>query len=93
MGLSPRVRGNRKIASAAASVLGLSPRVRGNRVRVPANSLFIGSIPACTGEPWFEWLPIHHLRVYPRVYGGTSDTEDSLQTAEGLSPRVRGNRP
>ncbi len=36
--------------------------------------------------------PLPHLRVYPRVYGGTLTKEGKKATSIGLSPRVRGNR-
>ena len=84
-GLSPRVRGNR-IVKMQVNVLkeGLSPRVRGNRrswsdVRPLADS-FIGSIPACAGEPVQLVSTVQRnrrgpwtrtRRVYPRVCGGT----------------------
>ena len=50
---------------------GLSPRVRGNLPKYSPSHLYIGSIPACAGEPcappWFPSLG----GVYPRVCGGT----------------------
>ena len=33
---------------------GLSPRVRGNRDHDPLIQQYVGSIPACAGEPWRE---------------------------------------
>ena len=60
------------------------------------------SIPACAGEPLSSNLvqpgSIPALRqgrrVYPRVCGGTlRRVRADLSSSEGLSPRVRGNRP
>ena len=71
---------------------GLSPRVRGNRgLPVPA-SRRARSIPACAGEPEVSFLWASQVPVYPRVCGGTSEGERAYLLAEGLSPRVRGNR-
>ena len=52
----------------------------------------MGSIPACAGEPALGDLPILLGGVYPRVCGGTVVISILLALAEGLSPRVRGNR-
>ena len=75
-----------------ACVPGLSPRVRGNLAQCPAFQGIQRSIPACTGEPdsflVLKWL----LKVYPRVYGGTSSAISLRIARRGLSPRVRGNR-
>ena len=89
----PRVYGGTFMGAVdKANEHGLSPRVRGN----PASRRFIlascGSIPACTGEP-----PVTPARriwrtVYPRVYGGTPCLPRRRLDADGLSPRVRGNR-
>ena len=52
---------------------GLSPRVRGNPALSAALALWIGSIPACAGEP-ASYLPTGQPgQVYPRVCGGTED--------------------
>ena len=100
-GLSPRVRGN-PLAIDRLLEGGLSPRVRGNPV-----TAFCGwssrSIPACAGEP-SNLLDRRSRppRVYPRVCGGNQRTRAipacagepfgcGLASAEGLSPRVRGN--
>ena len=71
---------------------GLSPRVRGNHLTGASFSDSTRSIPACTGEPpcWAS-SPIR-CWVYPRVYGGTARVRPCSLLAEGLSPRVRGNR-
>ena len=75
-----------------AARAGLSPRVRGNRIDRGLVVLEHRSIPACAGEP--RPVPKHtaHVRVYPRVCGGTAPSGHDSQAQEGLSPRVRGNR-
>ena len=75
---------------------GLSPRVRGNLHTTRHPTVFVdGSIPACAGEPGSApgSLLDAHLRVYPRVCGGTSSLlcEVRRRKVRGLSPRVRGN--
>ena len=50
---------------------GLSPRVRGNRHRRFALLAFLGSIPACAGEPGSPVIHVQGHMVYPRVCGGT----------------------
>ena len=74
------------------STAGLSPRVRGNLWTLPAEDRSSGSIPACAGEPTASLLRAARLKVYPRVCGGTGGTTPTVDTAPGLSPRVRGNR-
>ena len=70
---------------------GLSPRVRGN----PHPALVWGSdgrsIPACAGEPRLTGAGWQIVTVYPRVCGGTPDCPRMPSSADGLSPRVRGN--
>ncbi len=52
---------------------------------------FLGSIPACAGEPR-HWLARSvTATVYPRVCGGTRPDPAPLPCPTGLSPRVRGN--
>ena len=51
---------------------GLSPRVRGNPIMIITAVAFIGSIPACAGEPLCALTLLDSLEVYPRVCGGTS---------------------
>ena len=70
---------------------GLSPRVRGNQSDALQWPSEPGSIPACAGEPIAFALLKLHIRVYPRVCGGTSPGERSGPSTPGLSPRVRGN--
>ena len=50
---------------------GLSPRVRGNRHRPCWQGAYLGSIPACAGEPIYLVTSIIINKVYPRVCGGT----------------------
>ena len=51
------------------------------------------SIPACAGEPSRCRQPAEPSAVYPRVCGGTHRRNAIPEFVEGLSPRVRGNRP
>ena len=74
-------------------VHGLSPRVRGNHPRRAMSALYMGSIPACAGEPALAFIPSAVQRVYPRVCGGTLHCSEHIEADGGLSPRVRGNRP
>ena len=70
---------------------GLSPRVRGNHVVNPSVLSRVGSIPACAGEPRRRTASPRLAEVYPRVCGGTSLATFRNVSANGLSPRVRGN--
>ena len=89
----PRVCGGTKTAAAPRSLpRGLSPRVRGNPDLAAAGTLGTGSIPACAGEPLRRLRHAAAPQVYPRVCGGTIPVVPSRHYAEGLSPRVRGNR-
>ena len=72
---------------------GLSPRVRGNQSHLPAARRRPGSIPACAGEPKRTRLGKPDPTVYPRVCGGTCKHSIVNRDQQGLSPRVRGNRP
>ena len=51
------------------------------------------SIPAPAGEPSSMGLSTHAFWVYPRACGGTTWKEGSADVVDGLSPRLRGNRP
>ena len=79
-------------APAAMSAGGLSPRVRGNQPAKNLARLRRRSIPACAGEPWHVSPETPRPAVYPRVCGGTISSCPVQRAAEGLSPRVRGNR-
>ena len=72
-------------------VRGLSPRVRGNPTETPSHRAYIGSIPACAGEPRIKDSLGSVSRVYPRVCGGTLGCRPTVRDPTGLSPRVRGN--
>ena len=70
---------------------GLSPRVRGNRRASGFAIPYIGSIPACAGEPTRTHQSAGRPGVYPRVCGGTLAGLEGVNGIRGLSPRVRGN--
>ena len=70
---------------------GLSPRVRGNQRQATGTAGHQRSIPARAGEPRnLEGIQVE-AEVYPRACGGTTGIRARPCTAEGLSPRVRGN--
>ena len=71
---------------------GLSPRVRGNHAPRLQQVGTVGSIPARAGEPLPASRTARGIPVYPRACGGTGDQRRRLAHAQGLSPRVRGNR-
>ena len=58
---------------------------------ISKSPLIRGSIPACTGKPHEPQLAERSERVYPRMYGETTDPQDCAGAPEGLSPHVRGN--
>ena len=94
MRVYPRVcGGTRGAADVTSPATGLSPRVRGNPGRVSRRRDFDGSIPACAGEPSSSPSLLVIGKVYPRVCGGTTLTYGPEHYSQGLSPRVRGNRP
>ena len=70
---------------------GLSPRVRGSRDRRNFGTEWVGSIPACAGEPATGRLIIISGEVYPRVCGGATLARAGTSARAGLSPRVRGS--
>ena len=76
----------------AATLTGLSPRGRGNRASMLQWATFWRSIPAWAGEPQQRYRDWNRRTVYPRVGGGTSFRAAATRTANGLSPRGRGNR-
>ena len=77
----------------AAGAAGLSPRVRGNPADLIGGTAEDGSIPACAGEPITLATSPIVTWVYPRVCGGTPSHGGRRLHCQGLSPRVRGNRP
>ena len=92
-GLSPRVRGNPS-QQAPAEMPGRSiPACAGNRLPITCNDPDVWSIPACAGEPRRRGRRGRGRPVYPRVCGGTLPPVSSPYRRQGLSPRVRGNRP
>ena len=74
------------------AAIGLSPRVRGNRYLAGTSCITERSIPACAGEPGWQWRSAGAARVYPRVCGGTTPVRGCPLPVIGLSPRVRGNQ-
>ena len=68
---------------------GLSPRVRGNPGERIMGYVFIGSIPACAGEPVADGLMGDVEEVYPRVCGGTLPSAPARRT-NAVYPRVCG---
>ena len=50
---------------------GLSPHTRGNQARLLHPAIFVGSIPAHTGEPLASLIKRTTIQVYPRTHGGT----------------------
>ena len=52
----------------------------------------LGSIPALAGEPFSAARTEMVQRVYPRACGGTLPEAITALQAQGLSPRLRGNR-
>ena len=91
-GLSPRVRGNRRIYCPHQQHQRSIPACAGNlsqRIRYHHGSR---SIPACAGEPGKLVCANPLPGVYPRVCGGTLNPGPLWPSASGLSPRVRGNQ-
>ena len=90
----PRVCGGTLPAEISnATAIGLSPRVRGNLQHLRGPGFRHRSIPACAGEPRRATRLMPFRQVYPRVCGGTVHRVEGMTSEEGLSPRVRGNRP
>ena len=88
----PRVCGGTAYAPDCATMdAGLSPRVRGNLYAHYSSHDWIGSIPACAGEPETASESYVLNMVYPRVCGGTASGRYDVSEIVGLSPRVRGN--
>ena len=65
--------------------------MRGNLSAGNATQAWIGSIPACAGEPIQRLDHAASIPVYPRVCGGTKPLGSITLKSQGLSPRVRGN--
>ncbi len=93
-GVYPRVGGGTLGGrSGARNTQGLSPRGRGNPPRTAPSRRRSGSIPAWAGEPHADTTHEGQGTVYPRVGGGTLSAKQPGHSAEGLSPRGRGNQP
>jgi len=74
---------------AAALCSGLSPLARGNLELDLLDRLFVGSIPACAGEPGGLRSFRVSIGVYPRLRGGTS-TPARVRLPTWVYPRLRG---
>ena len=74
-------------------IYGLSPRVRGNQNHKYDPRLPMRSIPASAGQPALHDFGAEDNKVYPRECGATFVVLVFSPLQEGLSPRVRGNRP
>ncbi len=70
---------------------GLSPRGRGNPTGATAAAFKTRTIPAWAGEPSVAASVGTVREDYPRVGGGTQETDVLEQYDTGLSPRGRGN--
>ena len=70
---------------------GLSPRMRGNQIAEQTAPMPVGPIPAHAGKPGNKKTRQSAARAYPRACGETSLTREGVKSAEGLSPRMRGN--
>ena len=97
-GSIPACTGKPRPHAHASNQAAVYPRVYGETHKVsaqaPRHVLVVGSIPACTGKPDGRSPVARQRRVYPRVYGETtwaSRANGDNVSAEGLSPRVRGN--
>ena len=94
LGVYPRACGGTTGRSVArARVGGLSPRLRGNRPFIAVTSCWRWSIPAPAGEPHRPFLSRLSEGVYPRACGRTTMNNLVRPMNNGLSPRLRGNRP
>ena len=85
------MRGNQGKAKDQPDDKGLSPRLRGNHARLKGHAAYSRSIPAFAGEPLTVSTLSLTCKVYPRVCGGTQLDAIQKKSAQGLSPRLRGN--
>ena len=91
-GVYPRACGGTSIICRDSDVhKGLSPRLRGNDTVPAYQAILSRSIPALAGERSLFRVSIYTSRVYPRACGGTRSPTDRIESATGLSPRLRGN--
>ena len=65
--------------------------MRGSRRQLPRRAALRRSIPASAGQPFTETHRTARREVYPRECGAAIWPYDSLDDADGLSPRVRGS--
>ena len=92
LGVYPRMRGGTLTpAVMGAPFGGLSPHARGNPKGAWVKVGFMGSIPACAGEPRRQPHLCSSCGVYPRMRGGTSGHRVDAKLRTGLSPHARGN--
>ena len=90
-GVYPRVCGGTiSVTGKHQQLQGLSPRVRGNQNGSNHDDAGFGSIPACAGEPDTIQFEIGHVRVYPRVCGGTGAVFVSHHQLPGSIPACAG---
>ena len=93
MGVYPRACGATLRANCqAAAAWGLSPRMRGNRQPKVDDDENSRSIPAHAGQPLRRLSSRSCQPVYPRACGATQVRALPSIYADGLSPRMRGNR-
>ena len=88
-GLSPCARGNRHDALRERPRRGSIPVCTGEPLSRPGSGF--RSIPVCTGEPRSAPSSGATSTVYPRVHGGTTNSNIGRPIVRGLSPRARGN--
>ena len=88
----PRVGGATSTATiTGSSPYGLPPRGRGNPPRKAISTVNPRSTPAWAGQPTSATGCSSSEKVYPRVGGATSSSENSSRPFAGLPPRGRGN--
>ena len=88
----PRMHGGTQLVTKLNALLyGLSPHARGNLPAATHRASAIGSIPACTGEPYPDAHDYRLAWVYPRMHGGTGQSRPARRRSQGLSPHARGN--
>ena len=78
--------------SYAEASKGLSPPTRGILLFHNFADDFVGSIPAYAGDPHQPPMCILRYKVYPRLRGGSTDSDTGSGVGEGLSPPTRGIR-
>ncbi len=91
--VDPRVRGAAfAFRFGNPMVAGRSPRARGSHLATAPPPQYIGSIPACAGQPRCARLHGTRGRVDPRVRGAAGKAGLVGQEKTGRSPRARGSR-